>query len=251
LLLADLLSAFMLLTRLPVARFTRFGGPPDLSRCVWAFPMVGLVVNGIGGLIYCLAHTLGMPPPLAAVWTLAATIILTGAFHEDGLADTADGFGGGTTPAHKMAIMRDSRIGSYGAVTLILSVAVRVAAIAVLNRSETVMLAMVAAGMLGRSGILLLPLVLAPARDSGMGAAMGKPGLASTAMALALATVAAFLSLHALPATAAVALGFGASLALAKLAHAQVGGHTGDVLGATEVVIECVVLTVIATAFSP
>jgi adenosylcobinamide-GDP ribazoletransferase len=251
LLLTDLLSAFMLLTRLPVARFTRFGGQPDLARCVWAFPVVGLVVNGTGGLIYYLAHKAGMPPPLAAIWALAATMIVTGAFHEDGLADTADGFGGGTTPAQKLAIMRDSRIGSYGAVALILSVAVRVAAIAALNRSDTVIPAMILAGMLGRSGILLLPLVLKPARDSGMGAAMGNPRIAGTAAALALATVAAFLSLPTLLATAAVALGFGAALALAKLAHAQIAGHTGDVLGATEVVIECVVLTVIATAVSP
>jgi adenosylcobinamide-GDP ribazoletransferase len=192
-----------------------------------------------------------MPSPLAAVWTLAATMILTGAFHEDGLADTADGCGGGTTPSQKMAIMRDSRIGSYGAVALILSVTVRLAAITALDHSDIVMTAMVTAGMLGRSGILLLPLVLVPARDSGMGAAMGKPWVTSTAAGLALATIAAFLSLHTLLAIAAVALGFGASLALAKLAHRQIGGYTGDILGATEVVIECVVLTVIATAFSP
>jgi adenosylcobinamide-GDP ribazoletransferase len=250
LLLADLVSAFMLLTRLPVARFARFGGPPDLARCVWAFPVVGLAVNGIGGLIYWLSHRIGMPPLLSAAWALAATMIVTGALHEDGLADTADGFGGGSTPARKMDIMRDSRIGSYGALALLLSVVMRAAAIAALDRPAIVATAMILAGMLGRSGISLLLLVLPPARNDGMGASMGRPRAKSAGIGLGLAMAAAFLTLHAPPATAAIVLGFGSSLMLAKLAHTQIGGHTGDILGASEVVTECVVLTVMASNFS-
>src|SRR5208283_1207933 len=87
LLLTDLISALMLLTRLPVTRFARAGEPPDLARCVWAFPLAGVVVNGIGGLVYWLAHRFGVSPLLAAAWTLAATMVITGGFHEDGLAD--------------------------------------------------------------------------------------------------------------------------------------------------------------------
>jgi adenosylcobinamide-GDP ribazoletransferase len=250
LLIGDLVTAFMLLTRLPIARFARFGGPPDLARCVWAFPLVGLAVNGMGGLVYWLAHTVGMPPLLAAAWTLAATMIVTGAFHEDGLADTADGFGGGSTRARKLEIMRDSRIGSYGALALLLSVVVRVAAIAALDRPGIVAIAMILAGMLGRSGMPLLLLLLPPARDDGMAAAMGKPRTETVALGLGLAMVAAFLSLPGLPATEVVALGFSSSLVLARLAHMQIGGHTGDLLGASEVITECVVLTVMVSAFS-
>jgi adenosylcobinamide-GDP ribazoletransferase len=248
LLLTDLVSAFMLLTRLPVARLARLGRVPDLARCVWAFPIVGVVVNGMGGLIYWLAHKVGMPPLLAAAWTLAVTMAVTGAFHEDGLADTADGFGGGVTPARKMDIMRDSRIGTYGAAVLVLSVMVRAAAISALGQPGSVMTAMILAGALGRSGMLLLLMILPPARADGMGASVGKPRVKSVALALAVAIAASVLSLPILPATAAVVLGFGCSLLLAKLAAAQIGGQTGDVLGATEVVIECVVLTVIAGA---
>jgi adenosylcobinamide-GDP ribazoletransferase len=250
LLRADLVSAFMLLTRLPIARFARFGAPPDLARCVWAFPVVGLVVNGMGGLVYWLAQRVGMPPLLAAAWTLSATTIVTGALHEDGLADTADGLGGGSTPAQKMDIMRDSRIGSYGALALLLSVVMRAGAIAALDRPIIVAKAMILAGMLGRSGILLLLFLLPPARNDGMGAAMGKPRAKSVWLGLGLTVAAAFLLLPVLPATEAVVFGFCSSLVLAKLAHMQIGGHTGDLLGASEVITECVVLTVVASAFS-
>lgn len=247
LLRTDLIAAFALLTRLPVARFTPLGQPPDLARCVWAFPIVGLAVNGAGGLVYWLAHRIGMPPLLAAAWTLAATTILTGGFHEDGLADTADGFGGGTTPARKLDIMRDSRIGSYGALALLLSVLVRVTAIAALGRPALITTALILAGMLGRSAMLLPLLMLKPARDNGMGASMGPPRAMSTSLGLGVAVFASFLSLPALPATAAIVSGFGTALLLTRLANNQIRGHTGDVLGACEVATECVVLTVIAT----
>jgi adenosylcobinamide-GDP ribazoletransferase len=244
--LTDLISAFMLLTRLPVGPFARRGGPPDLARCVWAFPVVGLVVNGAAGLVYGLAHTLGMPPLLAAVWTLVASMTMTGALHEDGLADTADGFGGGRTPVRKMEIMRDSAIGSYGALALLLSTAARVAAIASLDRPLIVMTAMIVAGMLGRGGILLLMSVLTPARNDGLGAAMGKPLVMSAVLGLALAVVVSVSFLPIRTSAAAVLLGTSAPLLLAKLAQRQIGGYTGDVLGAGEVVTECVVLTVLA-----
>jgi adenosylcobinamide-GDP ribazoletransferase len=248
LLLTDLLTAFTLLTRLPVARFGRLAAPPHLARCVWAFPLVGLVVNAFGGLAYWLMFRIGVPPVLASIWTLAVTMIVTGAFHEDGLADAVDGMGGGTNPARKMEIMHDSRIGSYGALALLISVIVRVAAIEALGRPAFVMTAMILAGMLGRSGILVIILSLGPARSDGMGASMGKPRAMSAAAGISVATAASLLYMPILPAIAAVLLGLGSALAVAKLAHAQIGGHTGDVLGAGEVLTECVVLTVIASS---
>ncbi len=165
----------MLLTRLPVARLGRGGGPPDMARCVWAFPIVGVAVNGAGGLVYWLAHAARMPPLLAAAWALVAILIITGAFHEDGLADAVDGLGGGTTFARKLEIMRDSRIGTYGAAALFLSLIVRTAAIAALGPPRVVLTAMIVAGVLGRSAMIVPPLVLSPARADGMGASIGKP----------------------------------------------------------------------------
>ena len=248
-LLADLLAAFMLLTRLPVARFARLGAASDLGRCVWVFPLVGLTVGALGGLLYWLMHEAGVPPLLAAAWTLAGTMAVTGALHEDGLADTADGFGGGATPARKMEIMRDSRIGSYGALALLLSVIVRAACIAALGHPLFVMKALVVAGMLGRGGMIVLLMGLAPARNNGMGAAVGKPRAWSAAVGAGLAIAAPLLSLPLLPAVAIIISGLGCSVVVMKFAHRQIGGYTGDVLGACEVVIECVVLTVTASAF--
>lgn len=247
-LLADLLAAFMLLTRLPVARFAPREAPSDLGRCVWVFPLVGLTVGALGGLLYWLMHEAGVPPLLAAAWTLAGTMAVTGALHEDGLADTADGFGGGATPARKMEIMRDSRIGSYGALALLLSVIVRAAAIAALGHPLLVMKALVVAGMLGRGGMIVLLLGLAPARNNGMGAAVGKPRGSIAAVGAGLAIAAPLLSLPLLSAVATIVLGLGCAVVVMKFAHRQIGGYTGDVLGACEVVIECVVLTVTASA---
>ncbi|MBV9758851.1 MAG: adenosylcobinamide-GDP ribazoletransferase, partial [Alphaproteobacteria bacterium] len=120
--LRDLVRAFALLTRLPTPSHR---GEGAVAGCVWAFPIVGATVGAIGAAAYWLACGVGMKPALAAVLALAAQVVATGGFHEDGLADTADGFGGGTTPAEKLAIMRDSRIGTFGVLALVLVLALR------------------------------------------------------------------------------------------------------------------------------
>jgi adenosylcobinamide-GDP ribazoletransferase len=245
--LTDLLAAFTLLTRVPLGRLVRSGTSPDLPRCVWAFPVVGVVVNGLGGLVYWLAQCFDMPPLLAAVWALAATMIVTGGLHDDGLADTADGFGGGATPERKLEIMRDSHIGCYGALALLLSVVMRVAAISGLEDPSRVMVAFCSAGMLGRGGILMLLLQVSPARDDGMGAAMGKTPAGRAVMGLTMALAVCLLALPLKLAAVALVFACGAALAVAKLAQSQIGGYTGDVLGAGEVVTECVVLTIAAS----
>nr|WP_294563325.1 adenosylcobinamide-GDP ribazoletransferase [uncultured Rhodopila sp.] len=243
---SDLAAAFMLLTRLPVPGSA---GAPDVARCVWAFPVVGLVVNLAAGLVYRLGYEAGLPPLLAAAWTVAAALAMTGAFHEDGLADTADGFGGGGSRERKLEIMRDSRIGSFGALALLLSVLVRVAAISALARPGVVAAALVAAGMLGRSGMVLLVIAIRPARADGMGASMGGLRVGPAAAGLGMAVAASFALLPARPAAAVVLLSVAVSLGMAKLAAAQIGGYTGDVLGACEVATECVVLTAGTVAF--
>ena len=232
----------MLLTRLPVGRV---GGPADLARCVWAFPVVGLVVNGTGALVFWLLSMARVPPLLAAIWTLAATLALTGALHEDGLADTADGFGGGDNAARKLEIMRDSRIGTFGAAALVVSLMVRGAAVAALG---SVLPALIVAGVLGRSAMIVPLLMLSPARGDGLGAAVGRPRALRAAAGLGVGVVASYALLPVLPATASVAAAVGSALIVTGLAARQIGGYTGDVLGATEVVTECVVLTVLAGA---
>jgi adenosylcobinamide-GDP ribazoletransferase len=245
--LADLRDAFALLTRLPLSRFAAPGARRDRWRCAWAFPLVGLVVNAFGATVYWVFHRLGVPPLAGASWALAATMLATGALHDDGLADTVDGFGGGATPAGKLEIMRDSRIGCYGALALLLAVITRVAAIASLDDPRRVTVAMIVAGMLGRGGILVLTSVLRPARADGLAATMGTVPLGSVVLGLAIAIAAPLSALSVPTALIALILAAGVSLVVARLAQTQVGGYTGDVLGAVEVIIECVILTVAAS----
>ena len=258
----EALAAAVLLTRLPVGGLVPAGAWPAGGACVWAYPLVGALVGAAGGLVHAGLAALALPEPLPALWAVAATLVLTGALHEDGLADMADGLGGATREG-RLRIMRDSRIGSYGACALLLSLGVRVAAVAALRAPLAAGLALVLAGGLGRAAMLLVLRLLPPARADGLaaGLAPSRPALA-TGLLLGLALplllllglqsaglspgglavpggrpLAGLAVALALPGAAAAALGVGA------LARRALGGHTGDVLGCAEQVAECVVLT--------
>ncbi len=237
----------MLLTRLPVGRLGG-AGRPDLARSVWAFPVVGIVVGLLGGLAYWVPHRLHVPSFLSAAWVYVAILAATGAFHEDGLADSADGFGGGGTRQRKLEIMRDSRIGTYGAVALGLSLLIRIGAVAALEQPHPVLVALVAAAVAGRAGIIVPLLLLPPARADGMAAGLRDIPRWSTMLGLGLAGV---VLLVLLPIGSAFSVAIAAlvvSGGVAGLARRQIGGHSGDVLGAVEVIVECVTLTVLAAA---
>lgn len=243
-LLADLLAATQLLTRLPVGWIGATGEHPALTRIVWAYPVVGAIVGVIGGGVYWIAHAIGCPPALAAIWSLAALVLATGALHEDGLADMADGFGGGATRERKLEIMRDSRIGSYGVIAVVLSLTLRVAAVALLATPGAVIAALIVAGALGR-GVAIGLLFLPAARSDGLAAQIGKPDGTATAAGFTLAALLALLLLPTGAALAAIIAAGIAGMATAWLARRQIGGHTGDVLGAGVQMAECLVLTVL------
>ena len=237
-----LVGAFMLLTRLPVGRWAR----PGATGGAWAWPVVGLAAGAIGGAAYAVLLRLGCPPLLGAIWTLAVLILLTGGLHEDGLADTADGFGGGATAARKLEIMRDSRIGSFGALALLLAVTARGAAIAAIGQPGAVLAALVIAGAVGRAA-MILPSTLSPAaRTDGMAARLPKMPPREAAAGLGIAVVAAATLAPGATALAVLLAAGAAAWGMTALAKRQIGGHTGDVLGATEIVVECVVLSVLA-----
>ena len=241
----DIQAALLMLTRLPAGGLDRSGRPPELGRSVWAYPLVGLLVGGIGAAAYAALLRLGEPRLMAALLALAAMLLATGALHEDGLADTADGFGGGATPARRLEIMRDSRIGAYGALALIVAVGLRVSGLAILATPLAAARALLVAGCLGRAAIVLLLALLPAARTDGIAASLRTPAWA-TAVALAVAVLIPPLLLP-LPEAASVLVGaVVATLALAALARRQIGGQTGDVLGCGSVLVECVVLSLLA-----
>ncbi len=229
----------MLLTRLPIHRHVA------VARIVWAFPVVGACVGAVGGAVYVGCTWLGMPSLVSAVWTLAAMLLITGALHEDGLADTADGFGGGRSRERKLEIMRDSRIGGFGACALVLSLAVRIAAIASLGAPLRAAAALIAAAAASRAAMLVPLVLLQPARTDGVAAELRTLDVSRVAMGCAVAVlVVAPLPLDmVLRCLAGAVIG---ALGVTWIAHRQIGGYTGDVLGATSVVAESLALSLIS-----
>lgn len=240
---AGLLLALAFLTRIPVRLPPAAIGVP-LARAVWAFPVVGLIIGAAGGAAYAGAWAIGLPAMLAALLAVTAQLLLTGALHEDGLADTADGFGGGATVERKLEIMRDSRIGTYGVCAVALALAFRVGAIAALADPLGVAALALAAAALSRAAMAVLMVRMSPARSEGLGAAAGRPrgrdaGIAAL-VALMISLIPVLITPYAplftiLPAILA-------TLAVGALARRQIGGYTGDVLGAAQQAVEIAVL---------
>ena len=238
----ELAASFALLTRLPVGRFV----PPDETQAVWPYPIVGATVGLIGGVAYWLLFSLSCPPVLAALLAVATAVLVTGALHEDGLADMADGFGGGT-PEKRLAIMRDARVGSYGVLALILSVGLRVGAITLMAKPALVVAALIAAGAASRATAVALMVALPHARSDGLSVAVGRPTGAAAWLATLLAAIIGLLVLPVGPVFWLLVASGLAALVVATLARDRLGGQTGDVLGASVQVSECASLVVLAS----
>lgn len=228
--------AFLLLTRLPVPPVA--GEAPAMAASSWAWPVVGLAVGGLSALACLLALSLGLPPVMAAIVALAAGVLATGGMHEDGLADLADGFGGGRSRERKLEIMRDSRIGSYGVIALALSLGFRVAGIAAVTEAGGTALVLAALAAGSRAVLPAAILLMPAARPDGLGrAAAGfDPVPARIAAVIGFACL---LPLGLGTAVLIAAVMAGSALVVAGLAMRQIGGQTGDVLGAMQQVAEC------------
>jgi adenosylcobinamide-GDP ribazoletransferase len=242
----DLSVSVLFCTRLPLARSRPFADG-EIARAAWAFPLAGVVVGIIGAVIYVVAARAGVPPWPAAALAVAATLIVTGALHEDGLADTADGFGGATRDT-KLAMMRDSRIGTYGVCALILSFLLRVGAIASLADPAAVAAALIGANAAARALPPLLMFFLPPARNDGLSHAAGAPTRETAAAGAALGFLILLGCVGFAPAAVtAIVLAIVFAI-VTRLSAAQIGGQTGDVCGAVEQVGEIAVLVVASTA---
>jgi adenosylcobinamide-GDP ribazoletransferase len=245
---SDLVTAITFCTRLPLG-FLASPGDHDLKRATWALPLAGIMIGLFGAFAYWVAFRLGLAPLSAAVTALLATSMVTGCLHEDGLADTADGFGGGASPERKLAIMRDSRIGTFGVCALIASFALRWSALVTLAEPAQVAAALIAAHVAARATLPALMRFVPPARADGLSAQAGRPPLICVIIAAILAIAALGLALA--PMAAIVSM-IGLAIAgvfMAWLSARQIGGQTGDVLGAVEQIGEVLVLLVAATSW--
>jgi adenosylcobinamide-GDP ribazoletransferase len=239
----DLNVALSFCTRLPVPHAVAMTGA-DVARACWALPMAGALVGAIGALVYGVAVWVGIPAFLAAALAVAATVLATGALHEDGLADVADGFGGGATRERKLEIMRDSRLGTYGACALVLSLILRISAIADLTQPALVASALLAAHIGARAVMPAVMWFVPPAKPDGLSASAGLPPAASVTLAAVLGALALGFGLGPGPGAIAVLVVLLGAAVVARLSIAQIGGQTGDVLGAVEQVSEILILLV-------
>ncbi len=233
--------ALQFFTRLPIPRWVGFeaGWLQHASRY---FPLVGCVVAAIAAAVY-FAAALVLPAPVAAVLSTVASIYLTGAFHEDGFADTCDGLGGGMTRERALEIMKDSRVGAYGAIGIACMLAAKLSALAMLPPRVAVG-ALLLAHPLSRLAAASLIWQLDYVRGEGKAKPLAQQ---MTSAEFAIAAVTALL-----PAPFLIALGWitpgallaallGAALAalwLGRKLHRRLGGYTGDCLGAVQQVAE-------------
>jgi adenosylcobinamide-GDP ribazoletransferase len=242
--LDDLRTAVAFLTRLPMPH-PEGAMPANFVRARRMFPLVGAAIGGAVGL-FCLGmRMIGLPDLAAAALVLGASAILTGALHEDGLADVADGFGGGRDPAAKLEIMRDSRLGTYGALILMVSFVAKLSALAALPDAVVVQ-SLIVAHALARGVLPMMAARLPYARKDGLAASAGRPDFATAGIAGVFALVIALLSLPWLEALGAALVAAACAIGMALLAQRQIGGQTGDVLGGAEQLGETGVLLLLA-----
>jgi adenosylcobinamide-GDP ribazoletransferase len=248
-LLIDLRIGVAFLTRLPLP-LERPLARGELARALWTAPLVGAGVGAIGAAVYFAALSLHLPVAPAAVLAIAATAAVTGCLHEDGLADVADGFGGGATRERKLEIMRDSRIGSYGVCALVVSFLLRTTALASLADPALAAAALVCAHAAGRASLPAFMRLVPPARSDGMSANAGAPQPAAALAAGAIGVVALLIGLGPAAGVVAIVLLALAFWSMAWLCRRHIQGQTGDVLGALEQGGEIAVLLVAAAAMS-
>jgi adenosylcobinamide-GDP ribazoletransferase len=241
---ADVAAALLFSTRLPLPRAATITGT-DIARASWALPVAGAIVGLIAAAVYWLARLADVPPFPAAGLTVVASLVVTGCLHEDGLADVADSFGA-SARERKLEIMRDSKIGTYGVCALFMSLLLRSSALASIAEPELAAPVLVAAHMAGRAGMPLFMRLVPPARADGLSVGVGTPPRASATAAVLIGIVALAVGLGPAAGVCAFALIAAGFASLAWLSVRQIGGQTGDVLGALEQIGEIVVLLVAA-----
>ncbi|MBL8572566.1 MAG: adenosylcobinamide-GDP ribazoletransferase [Hyphomicrobiaceae bacterium] len=254
-LVAETAAMVRFYSRLTIPRLNRFDEPaamPDFGTAARMLPLASIIIGLPAAAALAAGGQTALPAPMLAALALAIQMMTTGVFHEDGLADTADGFGGGWTRARKLEIMKDSRIGSYGSAALILATLIRILGyaglIGAVGATATAVL-FVAIAVISRSVVLTIFVALPAAREDGAGNAAGRPTLATLALALALsAAIAGAIGIvivgAAKTALALCLVGIG-TYVMGRLSARHIQGQTGDVLGATQQVTEVLFLVAV------
>jgi adenosylcobinamide-GDP ribazoletransferase len=234
--------ALSLLTRLPIKLDD--DAYKRSAQAAWAYPLVGVIT----GLLACVAAQItlwaGLPLWTAAIAAIATGIIVTGAMHEDGLADCADGFWGGWDPAMRLKIMQDSQIGTYGVLALLMLQGLRFGAILEILRFDNWAIPLIAIHIASRAVMPMIMSALPHARDTGLSRSVGKVG-AQTARTAAVIGISALFFAFGTWGFVLSAIGACVVLLFAKIAKTKIGGQTGDVCGASQQIAEITLLLAI------
>jgi len=236
-----LLAALQFLTRVPI----RLRREPSLTRTVAWFPLAGALIGAaVGGVAAGMWQL--TTPLVAATFAVAVGLLITGAFHEDGLGDIADAFGGGWTVERRLEILKDSRHGTYGVAAICTSIVLRMVALGAVAGPAAMFASAVAAHTMGRVAAVGLAGSMRLATDTGLGADYGRSttrlrAVVGCTSGLAVTVLAVGWWAAPLLAAAVVAAG-----AVGLLARRKIGGISGDVLGAAEQVAECLCLVVLS-----
>ena len=243
---ADLKICIQLLTRLPVYISDSQEGF-SISGASRLFPIVGAIVGIIAAAVLWVGSWFTFPSAILALLALLTMTLVTGALHEDGLADTFDGLGGGLTRDQKLSIMRDSQIGSYGVMALLFSFGLRWAALTEITEQgfDVVLMSLIATAAASRAALPAVMHFIPVAREDGLSVGAGKPSFdrAITALLIGVGFLLFLLGFR----TCIVAIGLSALVAgmFVYFVAMRLGGQTGDVLGATQQITETTIFLAI------
>lgn len=254
----------MLLTRIPLARAVhgRDGSREDnaqetvaaspagrvpLTKTVWAWPVIGGLIGAFSALLILVLVLAGVDLSLAVLWVVAAQFLVTGALHEDGLMDAADGLFGGRNPERRLAIMRDSRVGGFGVLAGIFATLGKWSAYLAICRTASfdmvqTVFALASAAAIGRLGMVQLLSLSKPARSDGMASEIS---IAKDKCVVPMLISLAFgLEVGVIPTAMALLASWLLAMGVARYTQRRIGGYTGDILGATAIIIELATLTI-------
>lgn len=235
---ADLYCGLSFFSRLPVQWLYRSDFPFSFGRAIWTWPFVSLLLGSLIAIFFFTASHYFPSPWIVAFLTLGFQLLLTGGLHEDGLADMADGFGGGKDKEHKLSIMRDSRLGSYGVLILIIILGLQVSSLAFLAQySYKAIPILIIAAILSRMSILFPLYISKPARNDGLANTLKNMPLPATIIATIVTLILTFLLAPLLCAIAYILLATLISMGIMLFSYRHIQGYTGDILGAIQVVV--------------
>lgn len=245
-LISDLAISLGLFTRIPVKSLEH---SVDLGKTVWAWPLIGGFLGVIIGIFAEVLNSLPIPPEISSLIILSLLILVTGGFHEDGLADTFDGLWGGNTPEKRLEIMNDSRHGTFGVLALVVSILFRWVLLKIFFESGFLLGPLVVACVVSRAAVVPFMIILPSARTKGLSSEIGRVPFWSVGICFLISIIPIFLFLGVigfLP----VAVGLFITVPVYFVAKKLLQGQTGDVLGTIQQFSEIGILLAIVLYFT-